>query len=200
VQSGDTATQYHLYRDALALWGPRFGPTGSPWSFAHRAEKRVLGRRARPYRGSGRLPQHGILPVVTDHHFTTPLGPRGGRLGRPGDRRPLHPRLRADRRGAGRPTASRARSTRPTSCRVWATSTVRSPERPLGPTRRQRALVGRAAKASTPSRRARRRGRRPCVLWRLVVRGVRETLANVRHMHEGQFARRARTATSWRAA
>ncbi len=165
---------------------------------AHRAGgRRVLGRRARTTPGLAACHEHGILPVVTYHHFTTPAGP---------PRRTAGPTRRSStaspasasgppRRWATSP-ASRARSTSPTSCRLWATSSVRSPrrERPRPLRDGQRALRGRARKAHDAIKAGPATRPSACAWrWRLVVtEGYEETLANVRHMHEGQFLEAAR--------
>ncbi len=74
--SGDTCDQYHLYRDDLALLaGLGFGAYrfSVEWSRIEPEEGEFSAAALDHYRRVlAACHEHGILPVVTYHHFTTP--------------------------------------------------------------------------------------------------------------------------------
>ena len=147
-------------------------PTTSRWSrdlgfgvvplldrvVADRARRRrVLARRARllPARCSPTCHEHGVAPVVTFHHFTTPRWMADARrLGRARDRRPVRAVLRAGGRAPRRPHRDGLhdqRAERRVAARLPRWSASRPGSRDFGAVRarRQREPARRAHRART---------------------------------------------------
>ena len=134
--------------------------------------------------------EHGLEPVVTFHHFTTPrwVAARGG-WAEPDDRRPLRPLLRARRGHLG--DVDRAAPARSTS-RTWSppSATSSASSRPASATRDRRRRVNdvfvdahRKAVDGDQARAGRRSGRADAGHVRLPGRRRRRGRAATRTAH-----------------